>query len=583
MSTTLYFSRQPPPVSLAAFSPSVAANWTRAVTLTRYRLATSKLDTSGQGSGKGLGATVASSSAFWQFVSDPLAADVSLAGKIRLVMMGNQSVNETANLTLNVRVVKPDGTQRGLLLHQYLPPTGASPSPDPVPVGATAKSRLIEGLVTTVAAVAGDRIVAEIGFTATGVPSNTGSLTAFWGATPTDADLTFVRDVGFAGAYLNPWMQFEDVTLAFAVDAPNPNTRLYLTRNATAAAQGITVPAMAAGWARARAGTIPTLLTLRKPEAALLPGLVVLNPLGSTATSGTLWQQFISAPFDRDQLVSGTATLVVPAFEQTVTENSYLAFTLRVVTPLGAIRGTLVTQLAQAGTEFATSIVERKQAVAMTNVSALKGDRLLLEVGVWAVTPSNNSQVGLVFGASGFYADAIGDETAGGVQVEGGSFLPWLEITKPLTFATGTFLGLYDATGPSYGGEWPLNVVAGSFQELPTVWKGGFRRNIVNGQSSQQRLPKRGWSCTAEFATGESFDAFLVFIDAAANPNVQTGNRLGSKVLQLYSDPWGAMRSQAMPSVRVEVGAVTGYEAPDPSFYGAVNTGWAAQLTFHQV
>lgn len=578
MSTVLFFSRLNPPDSLPAFNPVVAANWTRAVTLQRHRLTTWRPDMNVMGSSKTFGATTASSSAHHQWISDPIAVATTISGTggFGLVMEAAQGANETMNLTANIRVVKADGTLRGVFFHGYLPIGGIA---DPLVVGVNGESRILSGPGTDVAVQAGDRLVVEIGFTATSNPAGTAQLYLRWGASEASADLAPVRGLS---TFLNPWMQL-DTTLAFTSDVPPAVTRLYFARFSGAPPTGVAI-ARHATWTRAITTPWNLMLTSRKSDTGGRGAIVnnydialtSVTPFGQTGASSLHFGQWWSAPLDRDQTIAaGTITVVTPGYEQLATENIYLACIVRV------IKADMTQRVAWQvvgvnGTEFNTTSQERKQSIVIGSpIACQKGDRLLVEMGLYANSPGNTSTVGFYIGASSLKGDSIGDESQLLV------LNPWIEFPQVLTFDTGTFLGLFDPASPNYGLDWPLKVVNGTFQEQQPEFRGLLRRAQSNNLLSSQRSGKRAWHCTADFETGDDLDRFLAFIDAAPGVNIPGGVRSGSKVLQLYSDAAGAMRTPTPQLVRVEVGPATAWENANPLY--RANIGWSLDLTFRQV
>lgn len=581
MATRFWLSAQPVSSGLPALVPGVAAGWTRSVKLTQYRALTQRPDLSLRAQGNLFGAVTVSSSAMWQWVSDPLASAQSVAGTARFVLMCDQDTDQHAVLTLDLRVVKSDGTQRGLLFHGDVV---APDAVDPAPIGHY-ETRILNPALTAVAALPGDRIVVEVGFTTTAVPTNTANLNILFGAVAGVADLPYQR--ALQTTTLNSWLEFSQ-TLALAPEAPAPNTRLYLggalagtgVYTPWAAVPASVVPIPSGLWARTRAGFGRVPLWPRPIEGLGSNTALTVATLGSTVTSGLMFQQFISPPLDRAQTIAGTVTLVVGSWEQLATENAHLAFVLRVITATGAVRGTLASVMTTS-TEFSTTPYNTRVhlAVPLTGLVCARGDRLVLEVGVWAVTPSNTSQVGLLVGCVPNIADmvAINDASSFGN--------PWLEFSQTVTFDTGTFLGVYDpeAVNPLTFTtlDWQLSVVLGSFQEEPREYRGNFRRTTSGALRSSQRVGKRTWHCTAEFASGDDLDRFLSFLDAAPVPDIPGGISSGSKVVQLYSDPLGALRTRVPQRVLVEVGAAPAFEQQLAG--GGYSAGWSVDLTFRQV
>jgi hypothetical protein len=212
-------------------------------------------------------------------------------------------------------------------------------------------------------------------------------------------------------------------------------TRFYFTQGIAAAI----APAVDAGWERQIGSFFRNRLTLTKPETSTTTQSAVF---GSSATSDTLWGQWMSPPLAGPVTINTPVSLVMRVQEDGLAENAHLAFALRVVSQDGTtVRGTLKTQYATS-TEFATSGVTRSfNALATSSVAALAGDRLVMEIGAHGVTPANVDFLMFEFGANQNQPDHV---LADG---DGNSFNAWFEIGQALTFDPEPFTGTMNAVG----------------------------------------------------------------------------------------------------------------------------------------
>jgi hypothetical protein len=186
-------------------------------------------------------------------------------------------------------------------------------------------------------------------------------------------------------------------------------------------------PAVDSGWER------PATTFFQAPAVRTKSNTALTNFaafFGSTSTSQTCWAQFISDPLVGDQTVAGTVSIVVRGLEGSTSNDVHLAFVLRIVTPAGATRGILRTQLA-AATEFTTSAQTRIfSALALTDVNALHGDYVVMEVGLHGVTPANSTTNTLRFGDPTGVADFA---LTSGLTTD---LVPWFELSQNLVFTS---------------------------------------------------------------------------------------------------------------------------------------------------
>lgn len=120
-----------------------------------------------------------------------------------------------------------------------------------------------------------------------------------------------------------------------------------------------------------------------------------------TTTQDILNVQFVSDPIPA-RVILGNFSMVLGCLESATTANAHLAGSLRVVSQDGGtVRGTLWSSFTTI-TEFANAAIDTRiiAAVAITALTTLPGDRLVLEVGVRAAAPSAATNANQRFGTS---------------------------------------------------------------------------------------------------------------------------------------------------------------------------------------
>ena len=152
-------------------------------------------------------------------------------------------------------------------------------------------------------------------------------------------------------------------------------SRFYLPASGTAAVS----PAFDATWD----------VTTTSPRRPLTSGgsTSLATQITDTETSAgpqdVLSAQFVSAPIAA-QTITGTMSVVIPAVESNASTLAYLEVVVRVVSNDGqTVRGTLYSGID--GTELAWPAVATRifNAVSVTSVAALTGDRIVVEMGAW--------------------------------------------------------------------------------------------------------------------------------------------------------------------------------------------------------
>lgn len=151
-----------------------------------------------------------------------------------------------------------------------------------------------------------------------------------------------------------------------------------------------------------------------------------------TTTQDILACQFVSDPIPPQRII-GLFSIVIRCIESAATANAYLAYSLRVCSQDGGtIRGTITSSFTT-GNEFPTTVNTRifgngTSTVAITALTTLPGDRLVLEIGVHAEGPTAATTATERFGTSAAsdFNLATGQST---------DLNPWAELSQDL-FAT---------------------------------------------------------------------------------------------------------------------------------------------------
>jgi hypothetical protein len=218
-------------------------------------------------------------------------------------------------------------------------------------------------------------------------------------------------------------------------------TRFYLPATGTAGAS----PTASTLWLRNLAGAVHRPMPTAKSNTALADHSALQ---GGTTSGGTRWRSYVSETLDSNQTITGTFSLVVSGREGVSQEDAHLAYVLRVMEgDTSTERGVLASSLTSA-TEFALSAQTRiVNAVSVSSVSAQAGDRIVLEVGIWGVTPANTNNVTLRFGDPTGTADFA---LTSGLTTD---LVPWAELSQTVTFgsAGAASLTVTAATAPAAG------------------------------------------------------------------------------------------------------------------------------------
>lgn len=185
-------------------------------------------------------------------------------------------------------------------------------------------------------------------------------------------------------------------------------------------------PAVDAGWNVTtvnRACLVPKTFANSPRITTLSAGSNPTSNVTNASTQNIIDLQFISPPIP-PQNITGTVSFVMLMTESVTTANCTLALVVRILSQDGnTVRGTLFSVFGT-DTEFATTAATRiVNAQAVTSVTTQPGDRLVVEIGGTATSPTTNGTLTNTFkdnGASDF-ALTSGLTTA---------LNPWIELSQ---------------------------------------------------------------------------------------------------------------------------------------------------------
>ena len=156
MATRFYL----PSSGTAPATPAMDSNWERQYTSwTRRPMPTTKSNTALATLSEAYGATATNQKIYAQFVSDTLASNQTISGTVSMVVgkCAETSTGGDAHLAFSLRVLDRWGVFRGTLLLRHATATE-------FPLIASAATRIHSALaITSLACLAGDRLVLEIG------------------------------------------------------------------------------------------------------------------------------------------------------------------------------------------------------------------------------------------------------------------------------------------------------------------------------------------------------------------------------------------------------------------------------------
>lgn len=173
-------------------------------------------------------------------------------------------------------------------------------------------------------------------------------------------------------------------------------------------------------------GRMPTATT--KAQNSALGDFIHSFP--STATQDMCFAQWVSEPIEAyDFLVTDTWKFVVRNVEDSLSVDANTAIAVRVVSGDGStVRGVLLSTAT--GGEFAVAAATCAGGSTCAAVSALTGDRIVIELGAHGVTPSTAYTATMRFGDPAATADF---GWTGGLTTD---LCPWVELSPTLTFVS---------------------------------------------------------------------------------------------------------------------------------------------------
>lgn len=204
-------------------------------------------------------------------------------------------------------------------------------------------------------------------------------------------------------------------------------TRLYLGRETPLASL---TPTPDAGWEKTT-GFFRAIATKQKGTTAMATTTIAAQ---GTTGNDTLLGQHISPPLDSNQTVGGVGATVkgqVRVSESNAALDGRAQCLIWVMKPDLSSRGTvLAMDTAALANEYVTALTNRKVprggAIALSSVSALTGDRIVIETG-GRQHATNSSNF------AGSYGDAVTDLAEDETTTTANA--PWVEFSETFTFS----------------------------------------------------------------------------------------------------------------------------------------------------
>ncbi len=233
-------------------------------------------------------------------------------------------------------------------------------------------------------------------------------------------------------------------------------TRFYYVANT---APPVT-PAFDGGW-NSTTGAVRRLMDVAK--AATTEQSTV--SIGTTGPTYTCQVQLVSPPLAA-QTISGTVTVISRGRENTTNANvNKRARSVRVVSGDGlTVRGTSAAWAATTSTtELSGTTLQGQQhalTAALTSVTVLDGDRLVVEVGYGVGTSGTSPQGLMEWGGTGTDHGTANADVTGSV--------PWIEFSQDLVFQSAATV--FGTGAASFG----FTATAAGVREVPATAAGGF-------------------------------------------------------------------------------------------------------------
>lgn len=407
MSTKLYVAND----TSVVYSPATTKGaWDQTAGFVTHRLTPNR---TGQRSSIGIAETSATNNfdvLLYRGVTDPLLADTTISGTLDFTYnCAESSVNANDVLHIHAWVTVGDSdTVRGTLLADFVDTTEWASG------GASAVSGLVmpQQSITTVNALAGDRIVIEIGYQAQNTVTTSFTGTLKIGGNINDATGS---EVSVSATNQNtgiPFFTFS-TTLVFAP------TYFYLTNSAA----GSTPAAVRGTW------TDTTAMVTK-----------ALSPTKSGAATSTTQSETSTSQFDgliyrgvsdllAEQTITATDVTIISALVETNASADVVLYAhAYVMASDGTVRGTLLTNN-EFSPEVSVSAAVQQQSFTPSSVNAKAGDRIVFELGARFKNVSASS-----FTARIFYGGTTGDAGPTTATGESDNATAWIRFAQALAW-----------------------------------------------------------------------------------------------------------------------------------------------------
>ncbi len=288
----------------------------------------------------------------------------------------------------------------------------------------------------------------------------------------------------------------------------------------------------------------------------------------STANRADAWRQWTSEPLTEPYSFTGshTASLVMRCVESVAQVDAHIACVVRVVSGDGAtVRGTLLSHLT-ASTEYATTASTRiLSALTLSAVSALAGDRIVVELGSYGVTPSTAGTATLRYGTPSATADFA---LTANLTTD---LVPWLELS-----ATPNFDTVAEAGSASF------SIAASGHQHLTAGESGTAALSVAATGHEQVTKAERGSATATLTATAATHVTHVLYgattVTLAATGDVDTNlakSLAGTASLAIAASGAETLTKAESGAVTATVTA-TGTARAVHALYGAAGIGVAA-------
>lgn len=209
-------------------------------------------------------------------------------------------------------------------------------------------------------------------------------------------------------------------------------TRFYFPKAGSAPSS----PTVSTGWTYSDAVFTRLPAKTTKDDAGYTVNSYNTCPVGPGAIGTSVHLQYVSDPLDVDQTISGTFSFVIDCFESIATADATVAVGIRVMqgdtsTERGVLRAPALTDTEVSASGYYTRIAN---AVAVSAVNALAGDRVVIELGYRYITPVAGSVARNLIGAISGGTDLALTSGVANATYPSSTNTPWLELSTTLTF-----------------------------------------------------------------------------------------------------------------------------------------------------